>query len=91
MDVVQAMEQSGAPNEIHMSPEFAAALAEAGLPDAVALGPASDLDGSRFLVDSLRELATDSGKVLRERDAGGTGAAAREESHVVAERYAYGV
>jgi hypothetical protein len=37
MDVVQAMEQSGEPNAIHVSAEFAAALREAGLPPGLAL------------------------------------------------------
>ncbi len=43
------MEQGGAPNAIHVSADFAAALEEAGLPEGLLLLLATGSDGSFFL------------------------------------------
>ena len=52
MDVVTAMESGGAPNAIHVSPAFAAALGEAGLPPSLHLAP--DAAGAAYFLECNR-------------------------------------
>ena len=53
MDVVEAMEQSGLPNAIHVSAAFASELTAAGVPNGLQLTASDDSDGTFFVEDTV--------------------------------------